>query len=31
LGQARKGFRWMPRHQEAMKDVGKLRKASGSR
>jgi hypothetical protein len=24
-GQASKGIRWMPRHQEAMKDVAKLR------
>jgi len=26
-----KGFRWMPRHQEAKKDVGKLRKVPVSR
>jgi hypothetical protein len=30
-GQASKGIRWMPWHQEAMKDVAKLRKATGSR
>ena len=30
-GQASKGIRWMPWHQEAMKDVVKLRKATGSR
>ena len=30
-GQATKGIRWMPWHQEAMKDVAKLRKATGSR
>ena len=29
--QASKGIRWMPWHQEAMKDVAKLRKATGSR
>jgi hypothetical protein len=25
LGQATKGFRWMPRYREAMKDVEQLR------
>ena len=30
-GQAIKGIRWMPWHQEAKKDVAKLRKATGSR
>lgn len=30
-GQASKGIRWMPWHQEAMKDVAKLRKAAVSR
>jgi hypothetical protein len=29
-GQAIKGIRWMPRHQEAKKDVAKLRKVAGS-
>ena len=31
IGQAMKGFRWMPRHQEAKKDVGKPRYATVSR
>jgi hypothetical protein len=30
-GQASKSIRWMPWHQEAMKDVVKLRKATVSR
>ena len=30
-GQASKGIRWMPWHQEAMKDVAKLRKVAESR
>jgi len=30
-GQAITGIRWMPWHQEATKDVAKLRKATGSR